>query len=124
MEVADGVYKDFYPSQTEELIEEVLKKIFADQTRGLHVVGPQESESWVRFTRSQVRRELRRLGHSRSDQEIAESLKLLARCPLVVEIKNEDGEKGVIYESSILEDLTQSTRVDFEADSKNGGFST
>ena len=36
IEQADGRYKAFFPGVTEELVEEALKKILADQRYGLH----------------------------------------------------------------------------------------
>ncbi len=48
IEIETGRFVDFYPSTTEELVEEVLKKIFSDQQYGQHSVP--RNESWVRFT--------------------------------------------------------------------------
>ncbi len=48
IEQEDGSYKAFFPSSTEELVEESLKKILSDQTYGLHDVA--NTETWVRFT--------------------------------------------------------------------------
>jgi len=45
IEQEDGSYKAFFPSVTEELVEEALKKILADQRYGLH--DPNNVETWV-----------------------------------------------------------------------------
>ena len=54
----DGTYTQYYPSNDEELLEEVLKKFFTDQNFGQHRANG--SESWVRFTLGMVQQELKR----------------------------------------------------------------
>ena len=46
IEQKDGSYKAFFPSVTEEFIEEALKKILTDQKYGRH--DPVKGETWVR----------------------------------------------------------------------------
>jgi hypothetical protein len=48
IEQENGSYKAFFPSVTEELIEEALKKILTDQNYGIH--DPAKSETWVKFS--------------------------------------------------------------------------
>ena len=60
VEQADGTYKAFFPSVTEELVEEALKKILATQQYGLH--DPQSVETWVRFSLSMLYKELKARG--------------------------------------------------------------
>ena len=76
---------DCYPSADEELVEEVLRKIFADQTYGLH--DAVRGESWVRFTLHMIRTELARRGRTRSIAEIKRSLDILSRTVLDVTIE-------------------------------------
>lgn len=112
IEVEKGVYKDFYPSQTEEIIEEVLKKIFTDQQYGFH--SPRDLESWVRFTLHMIRTELRERGHTRSLDEIKRSLEIMASTSIDVEMEGRG--RGVIYTNPILSNMTRTTRADIEVD--------
>ena len=95
IEQPDGKYQAFFPTQSEELIEEVLKKIFSDQTYGLHT--PEENESWVKFSYNMIIRELKKLGHSRTYPEIKHSLEVMEKCRITV---FENGTK--IYSEPIL----------------------
>lgn len=100
---------DFYPSMDEELIEEVLKKIFTDQQYGLHTV--QQGESWVRFTLYMIRKELNERGKTRSYQEILRSLEIMTRSVTEVEIIGKG--KKLLYTNPIITDLTRITRSDY-----------
>ena len=82
IEIQPGKFMDFYPSTDEELIEEVLKKIFADQQYGMHSVAG--NESWVRFTLYMIQKELKTRGKSRSIDEIKRSLEIMSQA--VVEV--------------------------------------
>lgn len=66
-----GGYVDFYPSTDEELVDEVIHKIFADQQCGLH--DSDNAESWVRFSVQMVRKELKARSKTRSLDEIKHS---------------------------------------------------
>lgn len=112
IEVEEGVYKDFYPSQSEEIIEEVLKKIFTDQQYGLHSF--RDMESWVRFTLNMIRKELRERGHTRSLDEIKRSLEIMSKS--VIEVQMEGRGRGVAYGNPILTNVTRTTRADIEDD--------
>lgn len=112
IEVEEGIYKDFYPSQSEEIIEEVLKKIFTDQQYGLH--SPRDIESWVLFTLHMIRKELRERGHTRSLNEIKRSLEIMASTSIDVEMEGRG--RGVIYTNPILSNMTRTTRADIEED--------
>lgn len=95
IEQPDGNYKAFFPTQSEELIEEVLKKIFSDQNYGRHT--PEENESWVRFSYNMIRRELKNIGHSRTFSEIKHNLEVMKKCRITV---SENGTE--IYSEPIL----------------------
>lgn len=82
IEQADGRHKAFFPSTTEELIEEALKKIFANQFNGIHV--PEKLQSWVKFSYGMLREELKRCGHSRNYNEIKHALEIMRRCNITV----------------------------------------
>lgn len=112
---SDDGQTDFYPSVDEELIEQVLKKIFTDQNYGLHDV--RQNESWVRFTLYMIRKELQARGKTRSYQEIIRSLEIMTRSILEVEIIGKG--KRLLYTNPILTDLTRITRSDYLDDPKS-----
>jgi len=105
----DGSYKDYYPSSSEEMIEDVLRKFFSDQRMGYHDVV--QSESWVRFSLQLIRRELAEKGKARNISEIKESLEILSGSILRLYVNNE-----LIYSSPILSDLTKVTRKGYIED--------
>ncbi|MEP1145464.1 MAG: hypothetical protein ABJH52_17200 [Henriciella sp.] len=111
IDAADGSVKDYYPSATEEIIMEILRKIFNDQQYGFH--NEAREESWVTFTISMLRKELKARGRTRSHDEILQSLKILSRCHLEVKL---DGERKAIISQPILSHALESTRSDWVAD--------
>lgn len=78
-----GTSKDYYPSANEELIEDALRKIAADQKSAFF--DKTSYRSGVVFTLYMLREELRKRGHTRSYQEIILSLQILASS--VIEIR-------------------------------------
>ncbi|HEX2839944.1 hypothetical protein [Hyphomicrobium sp.] len=111
----DGKRVDCYPSADEELVEEVLKKIFTAQACGLH--NSRRGESWVRFTLHMIRTELARRGRTRSIAEIKQSLEILSKTVLDVTIEGR-GAKKIVYTNPILNDLTRVTRAELREDPK------
>ena len=110
----DGRFRDFYPSVDEELIEEVLRKIFADQRFGLH--NAPAAESWVKFSLSMIRTELKHRGKTRSIDEIKRSIEILSRTTLAFYVDTDD---TPIYTAPILSDLTRVNRAAFLDDPKS-----
>ncbi len=76
IDVEGGEEKAFYPSGNEEILEDALRKIAAEQQKGFF--DKPEFKSGVVFSLSMLRRELKKRGHSRSFQEIIRSLNILA----------------------------------------------
>jgi len=76
IEEKDGTTKEYYPSANEELIEDALRKIAADQQSGFF--DKPNYRSGVIFTIHMLREELKRRGHARSYQEIILSLDILS----------------------------------------------
>ncbi|MEL7167747.1 MAG: hypothetical protein AAGN64_00215 [Bacteroidota bacterium] len=105
-----GKYRDFYPSTDEELVEEVIRKVFADQRYGIH--DPPNAESWVRFSLSMIRKELAGRGKARSIDEIKRSIEILANTSIRLYVSGED-EDEPIYTNTILSDLTKVTRKSY-----------
>lgn len=109
IEQKDGTYLASFPSVTEELIEESLKKVFTDQQSGIH--DPSTMESWVRFTLKMVQKELKSRGRSRSITEIKHAIEIMSSCILTF---YSDGVE--IWKGSILQDLVTVGRKEYEAD--------
>ena len=106
----DGRDKAFFPSVTEELVEEALKKIFTDQQFGMHDAF--NTESWVRFSLSMVHRELKKRGRARDRNQIKHAVEVLSRCVLIL---YQDGKE--VYSGAILSDLVTVNRDEYIADS-------
>jgi len=100
-----GKFRDFYPSADEELVEEVIRKIFSDQRFGLHIAPA--TESWVQFSLQMIRKELKARGKTRSLDEIKQSIEILANTTIRLYV---DGGNNAIYTNPILSDLTRVTR--------------
>ena len=111
----DGTVTQHYPSTDEELIEEVLKKIFTDQQFGIH--QPADNESWVKFSLTMIYRELKSRRKARSYPEIKKSLEILNRAVYEVEFSGQKTKK-LLYTSPILSDMTRTTRDDYLEDPK------
>ncbi|GJL59714.1 MAG: hypothetical protein NPIRA03_25710 [Nitrospirales bacterium] len=115
----DGSSTDYYPSADEELVEEVLKKIFSDQTFGdLAEHDPAQKKSKVWFSLSMVQRELKDRGRTRSLDEIKTSIEILAKTVLEVGLLKDRSRRGLLYTGTILQDLTRLTREDYLIDPK------
>lgn len=112
IEQENGKYKAFFPSVTEELVEEALKKIFTDQQFGIH--NPQKTESWVRFTLGMIQKELKNRGRSRDKKQIKHAIEVMSSC--VITLYKEEKE---IWKGSILQDLVSVNRHDYLADTNS-----
>ena len=104
---------EYYPSEQEEIIEEVLRKLACDRSNGLYL-GP---GAGVQFTMYELREELSKRGHSMSHDELRRSLLICRSAGLRIEKKG--GEKDVLLDSSIFPTVIISSRKDWKADPKN-----
>lgn len=109
IEQPDGSYKAFFPGITEELVEEALKKILADQRYGIH--DPHILETWVRFTLSMIHKELKARGRSRNRPQIKHAIDVMSGC--VITLYKEGKE---VWKGSILQDLVTVGRDEYLAD--------
>jgi hypothetical protein len=96
IEEADGTAQDYYPSANEELIEDALRKIAADQNHGYF--DKPNFRSGVVFTLHMLRQELKKRGHARSYQQIILSLKILSGS--VIELRATDGSTSEAFTRS------------------------
>lgn len=93
----DGVIRTYFPSANEELIEDVLRKIAADQNNGYY--DPKEGRSGVVFTLHMVRKELEKRGHGRTYREINLSLEIMSSA--VIQTGTADGKDGNFTSKSL-----------------------
>jgi len=109
IEQDDGDYKAFFPGKSEEIIEEVLKKIFTEQDLGIH--DTKNTESWVKFSYCMIDKELRKNNCSRTFKQIKQSLEIMSKCILTVSDANEE-----IYTGAILQDYCSVDRSKYLID--------
>lgn len=108
-----GKAVEFYPSVSEELIEDALRKMAADQQQGFF--DKKGFLSGVAFSLHQLREELAKYGHTRSYHEIELSLEILHKTN--IKITCEDAQVEHIQSSTYLPSLAAARRKDIEADS-------
>lgn len=109
IEQKDGGYKAFFPSVTEELVEEALTKLFTEQKYGIH--DPKNTESWVRFSLSMLHKELKGRGRERNRNQIKHSIEVMSSCIITLY-----KEKKEIWKGSILQDLVTIGREEYIED--------
>lgn len=109
----DGSFTQYYPSTDEELVEEVLKKIFTDQNFGVHSVAPEES--WVKFSLYKIQKELQARGKTRSLDEIKRSLEILSLATYELTLEGKTSGKAD-YTNTILSDMIRTTKSDYLED--------
>ncbi len=85
----DGKERYFYPSANEELVEDALRKLALEQHAGYF--DKPNYRSGVVFTLYALREEMKRRGHTRSYQQIVQSLNILSHS--VIDIRP-DGQGG------------------------------
>jgi hypothetical protein len=86
----DGKSRYFYPSATEELVEDALRKLSIEQQAGYF--DKPNYRSGVVFTLHMLREEMSKRGHARSYQQIVQSLNILSHCS--IDIIPKDGGEG------------------------------
>ncbi len=84
----------YYPSQREELVEDVLRKFAATRDRGIYLDG----EAGVKFTLYEVQKELKKIGHGYDLNEIKQAIEICAKTS--IEIKSADAK--ISYVSNIF----------------------
>ncbi len=109
-----GKEMDFLPSGDEELIEDILRKIFADQQYGRHYAA--ESSSYVDFTLYMIYRELKVWGHTRSLDEIKRSLEIMGKSHLQIHFVG--GGKKAAFKGAIIPEMMEVGRAEYMADPK------
>jgi hypothetical protein len=92
----DGKQRDFFPSATEELVEDALRKLAIEQQAGFF--DKPNYRSGVVFSLYALREELKKRGHTRSYQEVRLALDILSGS--TIEIRGQDSEKGEVLVKS------------------------
>ncbi len=105
----EGGYKAFFPSVTEELVEEALKKILSEQSNAFHDAS--KSETWVKFSLSMVRKELKAKGKTRNYLQIKHAIDVMSSCVISLSVDNKE-----IWKGAILQDLVTVDRQEYIAD--------
>lgn len=108
----EGGFQAFFPGVTEELVEEALKKILSEQNNAFHDAG--KSETWVKFSLSMIRKELKSKGKNRNLLQIKHAIDVMSSC--VISLSVEDKE---VWKGTILQDLVSVNRQDYIADSSS-----
>lgn len=106
---------EYYPSSSDELVEEALRKIATLQNQGFFEDDDSvHPRSGVSFTIYQLREELRKQGHARSHKEIVLSLKILSRS--IIEISAEDKRTKIYDVNPYFSRLSSVSRSDLAED--------
>lgn len=90
VEDKDGVVREYYPSQREEIVEDCLRKLMVDGN-GMFL----DDRASVLFTLYQLQKELSDNGHTYSYPQIRESLEILAKTN--IELSSNDGNVRMIF---------------------------
>jgi len=118
IEIKEGPDKgktiDFYPSASEELVEDALRKMAADQQQQQGFFDKKGYVSGVAFSLYQLREELAKRGHARSYREIQLSLEILHKTN--IEITASSGRDEHLRSSTYFPSMATVRRKDLEAD--------
>jgi hypothetical protein len=110
----EGQDREFYPSAREELVEDALRKIAADQNYGFYEEAQEHRRSGVVFSLHMLRKELATRGHTLSYQQVMEALYVLSDAG--IEILTADGKS--VFRSPILPTLAGVSQIDLQNDPK------
>ena len=88
----EGKRGHFYPGATEELVEDALRKLAADQQAGFF--DKPNYRSGVVFSLYALREELSKRGHARSYQQLVMALNVLSGS--IIEIEGQDGGEALV----------------------------
>jgi len=91
----DGKNKEFYPAETEELIELICRRLFLNQSQGVH--EPHRDQTYCKFTLNMIAKELKKYNKVRSLDEIKLSLEIMNLCGIEIYINNKVTYKGAIF---------------------------
>jgi hypothetical protein len=113
LEDADGVFRDYFPGATEELVEEALRKLAIQKQVGYF--DKPNYRSGVLFSLHELRQELKERGHARSLQECVHALNVMAHANLIIK-PHAEGEAQIV--ASCLPSLIAVSRAKLRTDPK------
>lgn len=90
---ADGTTQEYYPSASEELVEDALRKLAARKNQGFF--DKSHNRSGVAFSLYELREELSARRHTRSYQEILQSLAILQKSHIELRVGEGRGESFI-----------------------------
>jgi hypothetical protein len=111
---ADGVFRDYFPGATEELVEEALRKLAIEKQAGYF--DEPNYRSGVLFSLHELRQELKSRGHTRSLQQCVHALSVLAHSVLTIK-PHAEGEAQIA--ASCLPSLVAVSRAKLNNDPKS-----
>ena len=111
---SDGVTRAYYPSGTEELIEEALRKLAADKWNGNF--DAKKEAYGVYFTIYELREELYKRGHGRTFEEIFKSLQILSGSLMILSGDLPRSNNRAIARSNFFPLLVGVTKQDLSVD--------
>lgn len=111
---ADGVFRDYFPGATEELVEEALRKLAIEKQAGYF--DEPNYRSGVLFSLHELRQELKSRGHARSLQQCVHALNVLAHSVLTIK-PHAEGEAKIT--ASCLPSLVAVSRARLNTDPKS-----
>lgn len=103
----DANERDYYPSAMEELVEDALRKLAADQQAGFF--DKPNYRSGVVFSLYALREELKRRGHTRSYQEVRQALDIMSGSIIEITGQDENG-REILVRSPYLPSLVTVSR--------------
>lgn len=106
----DGITRAYYPSATEELIEDILRKISCEQGQGFY--NKEKMVAGVVFSIYQIRLELKKRKKTRSHQEVLRSLDILSKSHIEISLVNGKG----VTKSAYLSSLSSVSKQDYKTD--------
>ncbi len=101
IDCSDGVSRDRYPTERDELVLAVLMKLASDPNSGCYL----DDKASVIFSYNQVQEELKRLGRMLAQDEIKEALETLKRTSLEV-----SDPEGARIETNLIHDIGHSVK--------------
>lgn len=89
----------YYPSAKEEIIEDVLRKIFLIQANSAY--DPDNKQTWVKFSLNMIKKELKEIGKGSDLPRIKESIEILKRTYISIKKGKKEIYSGTLLSASL-----------------------
>jgi hypothetical protein len=113
LEDPDGVFRDYFPGATEEIVEEALRKLAIEKQVGYF--DKPNYRSGVLFSLYELRQELKERSHERTFQDLVHALNVLAHSVLTIK-PHMEGEAKIT--AACLPSLVAVSRAKLNTDPK------